>query len=208
MAALVALALTLAWSRPAWAAGPGEAAASLLGLLAVVVLLLALGVATGSFAMTVNHIFRKRSNVSFKVLCARPGWSLLTGVLVTFLGLGLLALLAGAGPLQLLIMVAYLVGLALFGIAIAVRLAGRIIDPTTLEDELPDARLLLKGGLLLLALNVVPFIGTMLFAGILLAAVGATLLGYFARLTARAQPVAVTTAPAPAQPQPHRPSDG
>jgi vacuolar-type H+-ATPase subunit I/STV1 len=194
--ALAAAAVTAVWSVPAHAAGPGQAAASLLGLLAIIVLLLAMGMAAGSFAMTVNHIFRRRSHVSFKVLCSRPGWSLLTGMVVTLLGMGLMALLRGAPPLQLLIMGAYLIGLALFAIAVAVRLAGRVLDPTTLDDELPDARLLLKGGLLLLAINAVPFIGTMLFAGILLAAVGATLLGYFTSRTGARRPLAPAAAPA------------
>lgn len=203
--AAAAFGATLALAPPAYAGGPGEAAASLMGLVAVVILLLAMGLAVGSFSMTVNHIFRKRSTVSFKVLCARPGWSLLAGVVVTLLGLGLLALLHAAKPLQLLVMVAYLVGLVLFAIAVAVRFAGRVIDPTTLDDEVPDARLLLKGGLLLLAVNVVPIIGTMLCAGIVLAAVGATLLGYFTRLAAKTQPAVAGAAAAPAAAAPPPP---
>ena len=193
--AVAALVATMALPLPAHAKGPGEAAAGLLGLLALVVLLLAMGLAVGSFGLTVNHIFRKRSTSSFQVLCARPGWSLLAGFVVTLLGMALLALLRGAPPLQLLVMLSYLGGLVLFGIAAAVRFAGRVLDPTALDDELPDPRLLLKGGLLLLAVNAVPFLGTILFVGILLSAVGATLLGYFTKVGGGLQPAAAGAAP-------------
>jgi hypothetical protein len=183
-----ALAATMALPVPAHAKSPGEAAAGLLGLLALIVLLLAMGLAVGSFGLTVNHIFRKRSTSSFQVLCARPGWSLLAGFVVTLLAMALLALLRAAPPLQLLVMLSYLGGLMLFGIAASVRFAGRVLDPTALDDELPDPRLLLKGGLLLLAVNAVPFLGTILFVGILLSAVGATLLGYFTKVGGGLQP--------------------
>ena len=61
-----------------------------------------------------------------------------------------------------------------------------------LEDEIPDLRQLLQGGLVLCAVNAVPILGTLLFAGVVLAAVGASLLGYFTKLGPAAK-----TAPAP-----------
>jgi hypothetical protein len=173
-----------------------------MGLASLAVLIVAMGLAVGSFSLTVNHIFRKRTTTTFQVLCRRPGWSLLAGIAITLLGLGLMAVLRGAGPVALLVLLGYLLGLLLFAIAAATRLAGRILDPASLDDELPDARLLLKAGLLLLAVNIVPFIGTMLFFGILLAAVGAALLGYFAKLggtlRAAAAPAGAPAGPAPA----------
>ncbi|MBW2523634.1 MAG: hypothetical protein JRI23_05640 [Deltaproteobacteria bacterium] len=202
-AAAAAVVAVTALPLPAHAKPAGEAAAGLLGMLAVIVLLAAAGLAVGSFGLTVNHIFRRRATASFQVMCARPGWSLLAGFAITLVGLTLLALLAGAPPLQLLVLLAYLGALMLVGIAAAVRFAGRVIDPTTLDDELPDARLLLKGGLLLAAVNAVPLLGTMLFAGIVLAAVGATLLGYFTKPVGSVRPAAT-----PESPSGPAPSDG
>lgn len=202
-AGLAVLLAVVAFPLPAYARAPGEAAAGLLGLLALVVLLLAMGLAVGSFGLTVNHIFRKRATASFQLLCARPGWSLLAGLVVTVLGLALLGLLRGAPPVQLLVLLGYLGGLLLFAIAAAVRFAGRVLDPTTLDDELPDARLLLKGGLLLLAVNAVPILGTVLFAGIVLSAVGATLLAYFTKpATTGLRPAAAVAGPVPEVPAP------
>jgi hypothetical protein len=184
--------------------GPdGGPTAGLLALLSVGLLLGGLGVAFGCFGATVSHVFSGRSTVTFKVLCRRPGWSLLAGTLVTLLALGLLALLRGAGPLQVVVLLGFLGGLLLFAIAAATRLAGRLVDRGLLEDEVPELRLLLQGGLVLVAVNAVPIVGTLLFAGILLAAIGASLLGYFTKIepaaaTSRAAPA--STAPAPEAP--------
>jgi hypothetical protein len=180
---LAAFGAALVIPAAARADGPLEGPApGLLGLLSLAVLLAGLGLGFGCLGATVGHLFAKRVAVTFKVLCRRPGWSLLAGALVTLLGLGLLVLLHGAKPLALLVLLGYLGSLLLFAVAAATRLAGRLVGRGMLEDELPDVRLLLQGGLVLVAVNAVPILGTLLFVGILLAAVGASLLGYFTKV--------------------------
>jgi len=170
-------------------AGPAH---GLLGLLTLAVLLMGLGLGFGCFGATVSHVFAGRTAVTFKVLYRKPGWSLLAGTLITLLGLGLLGLLRGAPPLQLVVLLGFFGFLLMFAIPTATRLAGRLVDRNMLEDEIPDLRQLLQGGLVLCAVNAVPILGTLLFAGVLLAAVGASLLGYFTKLGPAAK-----TAPAP-----------
>lgn len=180
-------------SVPAFAApGPESAADGLLKLVAVLVLLLAVGFGLGSFGLTVNNLFRNRAALTFGVLCARPKLSLVTGVVVTLLGLVLLAVLKGAPPLQLVILVAYLGALGLFALGTATRLAGQHVEPAPLNGELPGARAHVKGGVVLTSVNAVPIMGSLLFVGILLASVGASLLAYFARFNG---PVGVASAP-------------
>ncbi len=171
----------MALALPAQAgATPEHPGVGLVKLAAVIVLLGALGIGLGSFGLTVNNVFRQRSAASFELMCNRPKLSLLVGVLVTALGFGLLAILHGAGPLQLLVLLCYLGGLGIFGLASAARLSAQHIQTSPL-GELPGAGAHVRGGVVLTAINAVPIIGTVLFVGILLTGVGASLLGYFAR---------------------------
>ena len=186
-------------ARPALAASPGAAAAGLVQLLALIVLLLALGFGLGAFGLTVNNLFRRRAEITFEVMRRRPKLALLAGIVVTLLGQRLLAVLRGAPPLQLLILLAYLGFLGQFGLACAARLMGQHLEPSLLAGELPGARAHVKGGILLTAVNAVPILGSCLFFGILLAGIGASLLGYFAVF--RKAPAAVAEQqPAPAVP--------
>jgi hypothetical protein len=179
--------------------GPDHPAGGLLMLGAVVLLLAALGVALGCFGTAVSHLFRRRATLTLEVLLARPGWSLVAGIGVTLVGLALLAVLRPAPGLQLVVLLGWLAAFAMFGLAAATRLAGRIVDQHVMVDDLPPLRTLLVAGLLLAGLNAVPLLGTMLFAGIVLAAVGATLLGYFSRRTRGATAkTSATDAPATA----------
>jgi len=165
---------------PALAAPPGAAAAGLVQLLALIVLLLGLGFGLGAFGLTVNNLFRRRAEITFEVMRRRPKLALATGIAVTLLGLGLLAVLRGAPPLQLLVLLCYLGFLAQFALACAARLVGQYLEPSLLAGELPGARAHVKGGVLLTAVNAVPILGSCLFLGILLTGIGASLLGYFA----------------------------
>ena len=154
----------------------------LLGLLTLAVLLTGLGVGFGCFGATVSHVFARRTDVAFKVLCRKPGWSLLAGTLITLLALGLLGLLRGAPPLQLPVLLGFFGFLLMFAVPTATRLSSRLVDHGALDDEIPDLRQMLKGGLVLCAVNAVPILGTLLFIAVLLGAVGASLLGYFTKL--------------------------
>ena len=200
LAALTLVALTCLSSSALAAPGPESAADGLLKLVAVLVLLVAVGFGLGSFGLTVNNLFRQRSALTFGVMCSRPKLSLATGVAVTLLGLVLLAVLKVAPPLQLLVMVAYLGALGLFALGGAARLAGQHVEPAPLNGELPGARAHVKGGVVLTAVNAVPIMGTVLFLGILLAGVGASLLAYFAHFSGP-----VGTANQSAEPQPDAP---
>ncbi len=162
------------------AATPEHPGVGLVKLVALIVLLAALGIGLGSFGLTVNNVFRQRCTTSFELMCNRPKLSLLVGVLVTALGFGLLAILHGAGPLQLLVLLAYFGGVGIFGLASAARLSAQHIQPSPVA-ELPGVGAHVRGGVVLTAINAVPIIGTVLFIGILLTGVGASLLGYFAR---------------------------
>ena len=179
MLGLAAVAATT-FVTPAAAAAdrPGPAAAGLLQLLALLVLMAAIGFGLGAFGLTVSQLVRRRADLSFAVLKRRPRLALLVGVLVTVLGLGLLAILRGAPALQLLVLVAYLAGLALVGLASAARLAAEHLEGVV-ADGLPSPRAFVRGSMLLVGVNAVPVLGSALFLGILLAAIGATLLGYF-----------------------------
>lgn len=176
-----ALAVTLlpvaAWAGP-MKEGPG---AALLGILAVSALLAVVGAALGCLGHTVAHLFRGRTRATFVVLRAKPGWSLLAGLMVTICALGLLRVLRAAPPLQLVVLVVFVGFLAFFALAAATRLAAQLVDPSLLDEELPSLRVVVPAGLLLLALNAVPVLGTVLFVAIVLAALGATLLGYFVK---------------------------
>jgi hypothetical protein len=206
-AALAATLMPLSASAHPLDEGP---AGALFGLLAVAVLLSGLGLAVGCLGHTVSHVFRARSRATFAVLRAKPGWSLLAGGLVTLLSLGLLRVLQGAPALQLLVLGGFLLGLALLAVAAATRLAGQLVDPSLLDDELPALRVVVPAGLLLLGLNAVPLLGTLLFVGILLASIGAALLAYFVKPRAAAAtgagagPVGAAP-PAPAAPLPGEP---
>ncbi len=165
---------------PAFAASPGAAAAGLVQLLALIVLLIGLGFGLGAFGLTVNNLFRRRAEITFEVMRRRPKLALTAGIVVTLLALGLLAVLRGAPPLQLLILLSYLGFLGQFALAGAARLIGQYLEPSLLVGELPGARAHVKGGVLLTAVNAVPILGSCLFFGILLTGIGASLLGYFA----------------------------
>ena len=199
---LMAAALVL-WAHPAQAAPkPDNPVHAFVGLLTVAVLLVVLGLAVGSFGLTVNHVFRQRSGAAFGVMRQRPGLSLLAGVLITVLGLGLIAVLQVAPPLQLLVLLAFLIGLASFAIGAAARLTGSVVEPLPAGvggDGPPDARAHVKGGLVLISLNVVPILGSILCFGILLSGVGATLLSYFSAFGPK-QPAAAQAPPAPPAP--------
>ena len=190
--ALTFAALTCLTSPAQAAPMPAMAAAGLLKLVAVIVLLLALGFGLGSFGLTVNNLFRHRSALTFGVMCARPKLSLATGVAVTLLGLLLLAILRPAPPLQLLVLVTYLGALGMFALGSAARLGGQHVEPAPLNGELPGARAHVKGGMVLTAVNAVPIMGSVLFVGILLTGIGASLLAYFARFSG---PVAASSEP-------------
>ncbi len=191
---LAVLGAAVAMPAVARADGPLQGPAhGLLGLLTVAVLMAGVGLGFGCFGATVHHLFTRRTAIAFKVLSRKPGWSLLAGSLVTLLALGLLALLRGAPPLQLPVLLGYLGFLLMFAVPTATRLASRLVDHGALDDEVPDLRQMLKGGLVLCGLNAVPILGTILFIGVLLSAVGASLLGYFTKLE---PPAKTTTAPA------------
>ena len=143
-------------------------------------LLVILGLAMGSLGLTVGHIFKRRTNITYRVMCSRPGWSLLTGFFATIMGLGMIAVLRMVKPLQLVVLIALLVGLVMFGLAAVARLGARVLEPSLLDEEQPGPRAALQGGVLLLAINAVPLLGTIVFVGMVLAGIGATLLGYFA----------------------------
>jgi len=187
--AAVAFGLAFTFAMPAHAK-QGGGADGLYGLLSLALLLAGLGLAVGAFSLAVSRIFKGRSTVTYQVLRRRPGISLLTGVLTTAVAFGLLAVSAPIPAVPGLVLLAFLLGLGQFAIAAAGRLGSAFIDPVTDEGEPPDARAQLKGGLLLVGLNAVPILGSILFFGILLAGIGATLLGYFSGMGSRLQRVA------------------
>ena len=167
---------------PAFAAVTDSAGEGFLGLLSVMLLIGALGVGAGAFGFMANHIFSKRSAMSYRVMTHRPGLSFAIGIIVTIVGFGLLALFQGIPPLALIVVLAYTIGLGLCGIGASVRLASQLIEPTVMQDDLPSPWAHIKGGLLLVAVNIIPILGSIFFVGILLASIGATLLGYFASI--------------------------
>jgi len=182
-------------SPPAHAADAGKAGAGLLQLLAVIVAVVAVGIGLGAFGHLVNNLFRRRAALTFEVIHRKPKLSLLTGVVVSLLGLGLIASLNGKGPLQLLVLLLYLGLLGTFALGAIARLAAQHLE-MPLHGELPSARAHVKGSVLLLAINGVPLLGTLLLLGIMAAGVGAALLSYFA---------AFAVAPAPDAPPPAPP---
>ncbi|MBI4703120.1 MAG: hypothetical protein HY744_18540 [Deltaproteobacteria bacterium] len=85
---------------------------------------------------------------------------------------------------------------AAFGLLVEAHGDGLVALLRQLLGNIEDARCHLKSGLLLVGLNGVPIIGSVLFLGILLAGVGATLLGYFGGAKALRPPVDRPATPA------------
>ena len=164
----------------AFAAGPVAAATK---IVAALVLLLALGFGCGAVALTVNNVFRNRAANAYQTLRQRPKASLAAGAAVSAATLLLLALLGVAPALQLLVLLAYLGLVGLFGLAAAIRLLGQHVGSGS-STELPSAGAHVTGGVVLMALNVVPIVGSLLFIGLLLAGIGAASLRYLAAVRA------------------------
>jgi len=173
-------ALLLASSPALVASAAAKAGTGLLNLLVVAIVVFGLGFGLGCFAFVVNKLFRKRSAVAFEVMQRKPKLSMVTGAAVSLLTFGFIASLHGKGGLQFIILLTYLCTLGAFALSSLVRLSARFLMPPQLASELPDPRAHIKGGILILAVNVVPIIGSVLFFGILLAGVGSALLSYFA----------------------------
>ncbi len=170
-------------AAPAYAAtGVKSAGEGFIGVLSAIFLIAALGFGLGAFGFVADNIFHKRVGLSHQVLRIKPGLSFLIGIIITLVTLGLLALFQKVGFIALIILLAYLVGLALFAIGAITRLAAHIIEPSLLSGDEPGVWAYIKGGWILLAMNVIFPIGMIFFAGIFLAGVGATLLGYFASM--------------------------
>jgi len=159
-------------------------------MLALVVSAAAIGVGIGALGLVTNHVFRGRAAMGYRVMRARPLLSLLLGVLVTLAGMGLLRLCEPVPLLQLVLLMAYLLGLGTFAAGASARLAGRILEPSLLDDELPGAAAHVKGGLLLVFMNGVPLLGSAVFIGILLAGFGSALVAYFASMGRSAAAIA------------------
>jgi hypothetical protein len=138
------------------------------------------GFALGSLGLVVNQIFRRRTVLAYTVMTRKPGWSLLTGVIITLLGLGLVALFEGVEFLQGVIILLYLLGLGLFASGAVIRFGAGIVEPQLIGDDLPSTWAHIKAGIILMAMNVILIVGNVLFVGIFLSGVGATLLSYFA----------------------------
>ncbi|MHC4945756.1 MAG: hypothetical protein ACYTG7_22320 [Planctomycetota bacterium] len=150
-------------------------------ILLILLLFAGLGLGLGPFGFLVNHMFKKRGRITHRVLCAWPRVSLLLGVLITVVGLGLLHICEPVPTIQLLIFLAYIGGLGMFGIGACVRLAARFIASTP-DEEVPELNAHIKGGLVLLFSNALPILGNLFFLCILLAGIGAAVLGYFASI--------------------------
>lgn len=188
---------------PGWAiTEPMEILKTLVGVVTYVLILLFLGGGIGAFGFLVNHVFPKRSAMSYKVMCIRPGISFLVGLIITFVGFGLLIVFDGRHKVQIILFVVYLVGLLLSAIGATCRMAAHFLEPEVMKDELPIFNAHLRGGLILAATNIIPILGTIFFCGILLAGVGATLLGYFASMGGA---VAALAAPDKEKPSPPGP---
>ncbi len=191
---MVAAITALFVATPAFA-GAGKSGAELGGVLTGIFGVAALGFGLGAFGIVVNHIFYKRTVLAYVFLRKKPGWSFLTGVIVTLLGLGLVALFQGVETIQGIIMLLYLLGLGMFGIGAVMRLAGYIVEPPIIEDSLPSTWAFIKGGFVFMAVNIVVIIGNALAIGVLIAGVGATLLSYFAGMGSAVSDVANSDMP-------------
>ncbi len=174
---------------------------TVLTLIAIVITALGAGVGLGCFGLTIGAIFRRRTEQTVRVMRARPALSTAIGTAITIVGLGVLAIFEGREVLQLMVFVAYLVALLLFAGGAAVRLAANWIEPSATPDVAPDASACVKAGLVLVLLNVVPVLGTIVFCGIALCGVGATLVTYFASMGGAAVAVARTAEPPPLPPK-------
>lgn len=157
-----------------------KAGPDLPGILAGLLIIAGLGFALGCFGLVVNHIFYRRSLIAYIFLTKKPGLSLLTGIIITLVVLGLLAILSNVPQLQGIILIISLLGLGIITLGCVSRLGAHIVEPQIIEDELPGAWAYIKGGLVLMAMNIVLIVGNIFFIGVLLTGAGATLLSYFA----------------------------
>ena len=167
----------------AWAAaavGGRSGLESILAYLLAVPVLCAFGLGLGSFAFLVNRLFRNRIETTHRILRARPGISLLSGVAVTAVVMGLMMILAPLPALQGLVFLAFLAAFVLLAAGAVIRFTAHLMEGDTSAEELPGAGAQIKAGLVLLLANLLPFLGTALVAALALAAAGAVLLGYFA----------------------------
>ena len=118
--------------------------------------------------------------LTYIFLTKKPGLSLLTGIIITLVLLGILAISSSVPHLQGIILIISLLGLGIITAGCVSRLGAHIVEPQIIEDELPSAWAHIKGGLVLMAVNIVVLVGNIFFIGLLLAGAGATLLSYFA----------------------------
>jgi hypothetical protein len=168
---------------PAFAAQEQEdVQRSIVGIGILVLLLVILGFGLGTFAFLANHIFPKRSATSYRVMCVRPGLSFLLGFIITLIGFGLLAVFGPIPSIQFLVLLAYMAGLLMFAAGATTRYVAHLVESSMMKNGIPGPLAHIKGGLILCLANILPILGTLLFLGILLAGVGATLLGYFAAM--------------------------
>jgi hypothetical protein len=167
-------------TAPAFAGAGTAKGTELTGALAGIFGVALVGFGLGAFGLIVNHIFYKRTVLTYIIMKKKPGMSFLVGLVFTLLGLGLVALFQGTEWLQGIIMLLYLLGLGMFGIGAVIRLAAHIVEPRIIEDELPTTWAFIKGGFIFMAINIVVVIGNALAIGTLIAGVGATMMSYFA----------------------------
>lgn len=156
-----------------------KGAQDLPGVLAGLLIIAGLGFALGCLGLVVNHIFHRRALVVYIFMSRKPGLSLLTGIIITLVVFGLMVILQSVPQLQGLILLIALIGLGLFTMGAVSRLAAQIVEPRLIEDDLPGTWAHIKGGLVLMAMNIILIVGNALFIGVLLAGIGATLLSYF-----------------------------
>jgi len=149
------------------------------GVLAGLLIVAGLGFALGCLGLVVNHIFHRRAMITYIFMSRKPGLSLLMGIIITLVVFGLLVILQSVPQLQGIILFIALIGLGLFTMGAVSRLAAQIVEPRLIEDELPGTWAHIKGGLVLMAMNIILIVGNALFIGVLLAGIGATLLSYF-----------------------------
>ncbi len=149
------------------------------GVLAGLLIVAGLGFALGCLGLVVNHIFHRRAMITYIFMSRKPGLSLLTGIIITLVVFGLMVILQSVPQLQGLILLIALIGLGLFTMGAVSRLAAQIVEPQLIEDDLPGTWAHIKGGLVLMAMNIILIVGNALFIGVLLAGIGATLLSYF-----------------------------
>ncbi len=81
-----------------------KAVAGFLQLLALITATFGLGFGLGAFGHFVNNLFRRRAALTFEVMHRKPKLSLLTGFVVTLLGLGMIASLCREHGAQLVVL--------------------------------------------------------------------------------------------------------